>query len=149
MSEFLKQRPELLEPKNTDLFFVDEDDGASDYKTKKLKYENYLVQDFISGTIEVPESITYCLILSAPYPGTIQRFVTRLAAGTLDAVIQIDGTSVTGTSHGVTTTLNSNTATADNEFDVGEEITMVVSNLGSSPRIFDFQISFKHKIKLL
>ncbi len=92
-----------------------------------------------SGEIAEAENKDYTIELYAPVAGTINRFTTKTASGTLTAKLQINGVDVTGSSQSVTSTIGAGTCTAANVVAAGDKITMVLSSV-DSPVDFDFSI---------
>ncbi len=85
-----------------------------------------------------PSATTYVWTLTAAYPFTIDTIDFQTNTGTLDIDVEIDNTGVSwtdaaGTTLSVSSSVDSDTAASANTVAAGETVTLVVSNLASSP----------------
>jgi hypothetical protein len=93
------------------------------------------IRDFITTFIPTPSNTTYYMVLNIPYDGLIRAVSTKLEGGTLDCQIEIGGTLVAGTAQNVTSAKQQTTATSDNFFNIGEDISAVISSVSSPSRL--------------
>ncbi len=85
-----------------------------------------------TGHIINPENDTIGLDLYTLGAGTIDFIKTILSGGTATVKLKINGSDVTGSSHGATTSIGTGTCTAANTFAVGDHIEMVISSVSSA-----------------
>ena len=96
------------------------------------------VADYIAGQIELPDpTVTYRLIINSPFAGTITTVTTIAAAGTCTFTVYINGVPLDGSPNSVSTAEDIQSHVANNAFNIGDEVTVLVSNnFGSSQLSF-------------
>ena len=83
----------------------------------------------ISGHIFTAANKTYVLQLKSPVAWTINELAAKTASGTCTAKLQIETTDVTGiTALAVSSTEDSDTATAANSVTAGNTVNLVISS---------------------
>jgi hypothetical protein len=79
---------------------------------------------------------TYPLDVAATFPYTINSLVMDSLNNNATATVQIDGVTVTGLSNrSITTTISTSTATAANVVSVGQVVTLVLTNIGTTANL--------------
>jgi hypothetical protein len=90
------------------------------------------IEEF-TGHIVAPANYTYILDQSAAYAYTINTLIAQTSAGTATAEIAIGGTAVTGISAlSLSSTPATGTATALRSVSIGNQVTLIVSNVSSA-----------------
>lgn len=89
---------------------------------------SFTITEQASSVIEYAANKDYVIGLAMKFSGTIAEITAKSRTGTCLLIAKINGTPVTGGSISVTTTKTTSTATAANEFVVGDDIWLEVSS---------------------
>lgn len=84
--------------------------------------------DRILRFIDTPTDATYDIELSAPFGYQITKTSTKCISGTCTLTVKINGTSVGGSSHSVSSTLQQITRTSANAVAVGNSVTATIAS---------------------
>ena len=104
---------------------------------------SHTIKQELSGFIESPEAKTYVLSPSTNAAMTITQLKAQTSAGTVDCKIQDDGADVTGaTLADAGTTLASLASDISVSVAAGSKLTLVVSDLQSSPADLAFTVHY-------
>ena len=97
--------------------------------------------EHLSGHIQNPAAETLSLIEYAPYTMEVLELIARTSAGDVTLAIDVAGTPVTGINGvNINESQSSNEATAANDVQVGEKVTLDISAIGS-PTPADLQFT--------
>jgi hypothetical protein len=91
------------------------------------------VTDCISGIIQYPEAQDYVVWINIPFAITVLTMTTRCSTGTCTLAAKKNTTAITGLSNSVSTTEDTNTATAGNVF--ARRLEEAVHELTATPAI--------------
>ncbi len=103
------------------------------------------VTDCISGVIEYPEAKDYVVWINVPYAITVQTMTTRCSTGTCTLTAKKNTTAITGIANSVSTSEDTDTATAGNVFAAGDDLRLTVSSLSSAENVW-FSVVFERSI---
>jgi len=101
------------------------DIGCYGYIKPKAQREQIEV---ISGFIETVADKDYRISLSLPYSGEVLNTKTISESGTCTATFKIGSTALGGTANSVSSSLDSEDHSTDNEFDVGDSLVLTASS---------------------
>jgi hypothetical protein len=99
--------------------------------------------DAISGYLPIASSGIIPLLINSPLAGTIDLTTVLGSIGSGSAYFTINGTSIGGTAHTVSTAENAQTHSTGNSFSTGDDLAMVLGT-GTTVAGFAFSIAFRY-----
>jgi hypothetical protein len=103
------------------------------------------VTDCISGIIQYPEAQDYVVWINIPFAITVLTMTTRCSTGTCTLAAKKNTTAITGLSNSVSTTEDTNTATAGNVFAAGDDLRLTVSSVSSAENVW-FNVKYERSL---
>lgn len=108
-------------------------------------FQALTVTDCVSGIIQYPEEQDYVVFINVPFAITVLTMTTRCSTGTCTLAAKKNTTAITGLSNSVSTTEDTNTATAGNVFAAGDDLRLTVSSLSSAENVW-FNVKYERAV---
>lgn len=108
-------------------------------------FQALTLTDSISGIIQYPEAQDYIIWIKIPYVITVIDMTTKCSTGTCTLTAKNNTTTMTGLVNSVSTTEETNTASANNIMSAGNDLRLTVSSLSGAENVW-FSLTFTRSI---